>query len=297
VPNPKPGEPVVELDASAYGFGWVHRQTCSATDQVSHGGAIDTYRAELMLRTSSGIGVVVLTNFGHANTEAFADRAIAVLEATGAMKPREPVASNNIPPVMTKFLEVYNEFDEAKLTAILNRPIDPREHDELAGYKALHGTCTAIKDAKMVGGVARFTLTCERGHFELDVNLDGAGKIGGFLGRSLGATPPADVTKFFDTAIALHLNPTWNEASYKRIFPKKQIPEAEARTVAASLRTQYGTCKPAGFMHEAFGWTVDLKCTKGGPVALSIQFDEHGDLDGILWHPPSGAEPQRCPMK
>ena len=49
---------------------------------------------------------------------------------------------------MTKFLDVYNAFDEAKLAAILARPVDPREHDELAGYKALHGTCTAFKQTK-----------------------------------------------------------------------------------------------------------------------------------------------------
>ena len=57
---------------------------------VWHNGAIDSYRADLRLRTASGVGVVVLSNFGNANTEAFADRVLAALDATGAMKPREP---------------------------------------------------------------------------------------------------------------------------------------------------------------------------------------------------------------
>jgi CubicO group peptidase (beta-lactamase class C family) len=297
VPNPKPGEPLVELDASAYGFGWARRQTCSALDQVGHNGAIDSYRAALVLRTSSGIGVVVLTNFGNANTEAFADRAIAVLEATGAMKPREAVASTELPPMMSTFLEVYNNFDAAKLATILDRPVDPREPEELAGYKALHGTCTAIKRTRMVPSGERFALTCERGHFELDVNFGAGGKLGGFIGRSPGVTPPANVGKLFDAALALHLNQTWSTANYNRVFTKKLIPEAEVRAFAAGLRAQLGTCKPAGFMHEGLGWTLDLKCTKGSPVALSIQLDQHGDLDGITWHPPMGAEPPRCPTK
>jgi CubicO group peptidase (beta-lactamase class C family) len=293
--GPKPAEPAFELDSSTYGFGWVHRQTCTATDLVWHNGAIDSYRAELWLRTSSGIGVVVLTNFGNANTQAFASRAIEVLEATGAMKPREPVISDAFNPAMKTFLDVYNKFDEAKLQSILSRPIDPREHDELAGYKALHGTCTAFTPTKMLpGGVARFAFTCERGALEIDANFDGAGKIGGFIGRSPGVTPPANVTKIFTAALALHMNAPWSDATYKLVFPKKQIPEAQARAVAASLRTQFGTCKPGAFTHEGFGWNVDLTCSKGGPVALSIQFDPHGDLEGIQFHPPAGREPQRC---
>ena len=108
---------------------------------------------------------------------------------------------------MKTFLEVYNEWDAAKLQSILARPLDPREHDELAGYKALHGTCTAVKPTKMLpGGVARYTFTCEHGPLEIDVNI-AAGKIGGFIGRSPGATPPASVTKLFTTAVGLSFNP------------------------------------------------------------------------------------------
>ncbi len=297
VSNAKSAGPRVELDASAYGFGWVHRQTCSATDLVWHNGAIDSYRSDLTLRTSSGIGIVVLTNFGNANTGAFSSRALEILESTGAMKPRAAVISDAFTPAMKTFLEVYNELDKAKLQAILARPIDPREPDELASYKALHGTCTSFTATKMVADrVARFAFTCERGALEIDANFDAAGKIAGFIGRSPGMVPPANVAKIFTAALGLHLG-AWSAAAYKLVFPKKQIPEAQARVVAASLRTQFGTCKPGGFTHEGFGWTVDLKCSKGGPMALSIQFDTHGDLEGIQFHPPAGHEPQRCPTR
>ncbi len=298
VSNPKPGEPTIELDASSYGFGWVHRETCTTTDRVEHNGAIDSYRAALVLRTSSGIGVVVLSNFGNANTEAFADRAIAALEATGAMKAREPVVSSDFTRVMTTFLEVYNTFDAGKLASILGRPMDPREPEELAGYKALHGTCTAFKQTETLADRgARFAFTCERGQFEIDANFDAAGKLGGFTGRSRGIAPPANVAKLLTAALALHLNPTWSEAGYRKVFPKHQIPEAQARAVAASLRMQLGTCKPGGFTHEGFGWTLALRCSKGPPLELSIELDPHGDLAGIQFHPPAGAAPQRCPTR
>jgi hypothetical protein len=266
---------------------------------IWHNGAIDSYRADLALRTARGVGVIVLTNFGNANTEAFADRALAVLEATGAMKPREPVFSDRFTPALTTFLEVYNDFDATKLASILGRPMDPREPEELAGYKALHGTCTAFAPVKMLAnGAARFAFTCERGHFELDVAFDGTGKIGGFIGRSSGVAPPPAVRTLFLNALALHINNRrWNAATYKRVFPKHQIPEAQARGVAAKLRTQFGTCRTGAFRHEGFGWTLALACSKGGPLELSIQFDPHGDLQGIQFHPPMDSEPPRCPLK
>ena len=291
----KAGEPSIELDAASYGFGWVHDQTCTATDLVWHNGAIDSYRADLRLRTASGIGVVVLSNFGNANTEAFAQRAIAALEATGAMKPRERVPTNAFTAQMTTFLEVYNHFDATKLASILARPVDPREQEELAGYKALHGTCTAFEETKaQLEHGSRFAFKCERGTFEVDVDFTGAGKIGGFVGRSPGTTPPANISKFFTAALALHLNAPWSDATYKQVFAKNQIPAAQARQVAGDLKKQFGTCKPGKFSHEGFGWSVELACSKGTPLVLDIQFDPHGDLQSIQFHPPEGAAPQRC---
>jgi len=241
---------------------------------------------------------VVLTNFGNANTEAFATRAFETLEATGAMKPRVPVISDTVTPAMKTFLEVYNAFDAAKLQTILERQIDPREQGELAGYHALHGTCTAFKPMKMLpGGVAAFAFTCEHGNFELDANFDGAGKLVGFLGRSAGIAPPANVAKLFNAALALHFSPTFSSAIYKQVFPKNQVPEANARAVTANLKAQFGTCKPGAYSHEGFGWTLDLVCTKGNPVALSIELDPHGDIGSIQFHPPAGQEPQRCPTR
>jgi hypothetical protein len=294
----KAAEAPVELDVSTYGFGWVHRQTCTATDLVWHNGAIDSYRADLWLRTSRGVGVVVMSNFGNANTAAFAERALDVLEATGAMKQRELPISDAFTPTMKAFLDVYNQFDAAKLQAILGRPIDPREQDELAGYKALHGTCTAVKPTKMLQGRGeRFAFTCERGQFEVDADFDGTGKIGGFIGRSIGATPPANIAKVFTAAVALHLNAPWNAATYKLVFPKQQIPEDQARSVSGQMRAQFGTCKPGAFSHEGFGWALDLDCSKGSHLVLSIDFDKQGVLERINFHPPENAEPQRCPKR
>ena len=220
-PDAKRGEPSIDLDASSYGFGWVRRQSCT-TDQILHNGAVDSYRAALALRTASGIGVVVMTNFGATDTGAFADRALDVLEATGAMKPRAPTLPDpsTYTPIMTAFLDVYNAFDKAKLAAILARPVDPREPDELAGYKALHGKCTAFALNKVTDrGALDFAMTCEHGPFDFELNLAG-GKLGGFTGISRGVTPPDNIKKLIAAAIALQFDPKWSEASYMLVFPK-----------------------------------------------------------------------------
>lgn len=293
-PHAQAIEKSIELDASTYGFGWVHRQTCDDSDVVWHNGAVDSYRADLWLRTSRGVGVVVLSNFGNANTSAFAKRALDTLEATGAMKPRVLPLSDAFTPTMKTFMDVYNQFDQAKLQAILGRPMDPREPEELAGYKALHGNCTAVKPTKMLPNRGeRFAFTCERGQLEVDANFDGAGKIVGFLGRSRGAAPPANLAKIFTAAVALHLNAPWSQATYKLVFPKQQIPEEQARSVSKAMRAEFGTCKPGAFAHEGFGWMLDMNCTKGSLV-LAIEFDPQGSLTGIRFHPPENDEPQRC---
>jgi hypothetical protein len=149
----------------------------------------------------------------------------------------------------------------------------------------------------LANGVARFAFTCERGTFEVDANLDGTGKLVGFTGRSPHVTPPESVAKFFAAALALHLNATWSEADYNRVFAKKQIPEAQVRGVAAGLRAQLGTCKLGAFSHEGLGWMVDLACTKGAPLVLSIQLDKQDQLESIQFHPPGGLERPRCPTR
>jgi len=293
----KRGEPSVELDASSYGFGWVHDQSCTATDRIWHNGAVDSYRAALVLRTSRGIGVVVLTNFGAANPMAFADRALELLAATGAMTPREPSLPDpsTYTPLMTAFLDVYNKFDRDKLVSILARPIDPGEPDELAGYKAVHGACTAFKLTKLGEDHAlEFAMTCEHGPFELEINLHGD-KLGGFTGRSPGIAPPEKIKKLIAAAIALHLDPVWSASNYQLVFPKQQIPESMARGTATRLRSEFGTCKQRSVVSDGGGWMVELECSKRRALTLLIHVD-HGVIDRIGFRPPQGAE-TRCPTR
>jgi CubicO group peptidase (beta-lactamase class C family) len=297
----KPGEPSIELHSSAYGFGWVQEQTCKDTDRIWHNGAIDSYRAALVLRVDRGVGVVALTNFGAVDPMRFADRAIDVLAATGAMKAREPAVQPPPDPSsytvqMTAMLDVYNTQDKAKLAALLGRPIDPREPDEIAHYKALHGTCSAFKFLRADRGGVTFAMTCEHGSFELAINPVDNGKIGGFNGRSPGAVPPPPIKKLIAAVLALHFDPTWSDASYKLVFPKNLIPMDQVKGARDHLRAEAGSCKPGAMSEDGIGWEIELACTKE-PLTLSFHLDKDNAIDSIFFHPARGVEPVRCPIK
>jgi CubicO group peptidase (beta-lactamase class C family) len=164
-PDAKRGEPAYELDAATYGFGWQHHKNCEGDDLVEHGGAIDSYRASVQLLTQHGVGVVVLTNFGNANTYQFGKRIVDEMRATGALQPYvvRPKLAPGFDAAMTKFVAIQNDFSEEALKALLARPMDPVEPAEMAGYHKLHGRCTAfaVKDIRTPTS-ATFTMTCER---------------------------------------------------------------------------------------------------------------------------------------
>ncbi len=301
----KPGEPSIEVHSSAYGFGWVQEQTCKDTDRIWHNGAIDSYRAALVLRVDRGVGVVALTNFGTVNPMAFADRAIDVLAATGALKAREPAVQTPPDPSsytaeMTALLDIYNTQDKAKLAALLSRPMDPREPDEIAHYKAIHGSCSAFKFLRAEHGGVTFAMTCEHGPFELGINSVGNGKIGGFNGRSPGAVPPPAIKKLIAAAIALHFDPTWSDANYRIAFPKSLIPPERVKNVRSDLRSKSGSCKAGALTEDGIGgWRIEFPhLHQGYPVTPSLRFRQsHNVIEGILFHPARGVEPVRCPTK
>jgi CubicO group peptidase (beta-lactamase class C family) len=261
--NAKRGESALEFVASSYGFGWQHFTTCDFDDLVEHNGAIDSYRADAQLLVRRGVGVVVLTNFGNANANRFGERVIETLRATDALKPY--VAHPKLAPAsdatMKGFLAIYNEWNEDALKSLLARPIDPREHDELATYKKLHGACTAyaLKDARSATEVT-FAMTCERGTFELTMNFVGD-KLGGFSGVSRQVPVPPEITRAANASMSLLAR--WDEGLFARTFANAKVVRGLIKQSSEFLRADLGACKSADVVHEALGWGFDATCERG----------------------------------
>jgi hypothetical protein len=246
---------------SSYGYGWSRFESCELDDIVGHNGAIDSYRSELRFSPSRGVGVVVLTNFGNVNVAGIADGLFVELGKTGAMKTREPAPSRALTTAMQGLLGIYETWDEAAFAKLLARPIDPREKDELATYKRLHGKCTGFQPVEIdAPNTGVFAVACERGQFEiaLDVNeVNGKGLIQGFIGTSRGVEPPPVFAKAATAVIALHAK--WNDKTYAKHLSKGAA-APELKKLVAQFTERHGACKIVRPLHRGFDWGYELSC-------------------------------------
>jgi hypothetical protein len=155
---------------------------------------------------------------------------------------------------------LHNHWDQAALAALLSRPIDPREHEELDGYRELHGACTrfALKEARSPTD-ATFAMTCERGRFELGMNLAGR-KLAGFAGVSHEVPVPPEVPRAVN--VALQLLARWDEAAFARAFADAKTIHDQIKQSSTFIGDDAGACKPGEIAHEILGWGVDATCQR-----------------------------------
>ncbi len=277
----------------SYGFGWSRFSTCELDDLVTHNGAIESYRADIALSPSRGVGIVALTNFGNGNPSAFSERTLKELAKTGALVPRAAQPSRALGDAMARLLAVYHQWDEAKLASILARPVDPREQEELAGYMKLHGACTSFEPHIIESAThGWFSLECERGALDMEINVNGKGLIQGFVGWSSGIAAPPELLKAARAVIGLHNK--WDDKVFAKHLGKGAASAVQMKKLTADFRARHGDCKIAGALHEIFDWGFALKCTKED-VEVWVQTPP-GELTqflGLQLRPPRGAA-KRC---
>lgn len=297
-PATVPGEPLVDASAGAYGFGWGRELSCKFDGLVGHGGAIDSHRADVSFLPAYGVGVVVLSNFGMANTSGLSRMVLEELRKTGALAPRVEPLDPAFSAAAEKFLAAYNDWSEAAMVAMLapDRPPFPEEKGELAGYKALHGACTGFHAVEVISRTrARLGFTCERGAFEVAMDLDpGSRRIVGFVGTSRGVSPPPALAAA--AAGVASLVGRWDERLYKRHLSKAQPPHDTMREAFAGLGRVHGACRVKAPVHVGFDWTFDLDCERGGGMRLTIVTDPAAPsvVKGVGFAPPEGG---RCPVR
>jgi CubicO group peptidase (beta-lactamase class C family) len=271
----KPGDPVVQVAAGSYGFGWGREENCFFDQLISHGGAITSHRAAVDFLPSYGVGVVVLSNFANANTDGYARFVLEKLRQTGALEPRKLPLDPAFTPAMEKFLAAYNDWSHEAMVAMLapGRAPLPVEKDEMAGYKALHGTCRAFHPVDVTSPTqATIALTCERGTFEVMVQLDPESHgITGFVGTSRDVSAPPMLA---DTAAALtNLTRGWDEAIYQKYLAHVPVPHDAFEEATAQIVAVHGVCTVRTPVHVGFDWTFELDCERGGGLVLTVAPD------------------------
>ena len=293
---PKPGDHELEYFMATYGFGWYHTHTCDDDDLVRHSGGIESYRSELALLTTKGVGIVVLTNFPNANAYRFGQRALAELHRTKALVPRVGQVSPAVVTAMQELLAIYNQWDAAAFKAILDpsRPPGAVEQAELAGYRALHGKCSAATPRSTDSATrGTFELTCEHGRFEMSISIRSGG-LGGFSGTSKAITPPPAIVRLGADAAAL--TRTWDDGVFARSLAVTKQPRAVAKAYFEDLRAAHGACKVTGAGHSVFDWSFDLACERGGglTLVLTMATPPANVLARYDFGPQGGA---RCPVR
>ena len=142
---------------------------------------------------------------------------------------------------------------------MLAREPDPRELDELAGYKQLHGACSSFALARAKSPTdATFALTCERGRFEVQAVLV-RGKLGAHRDPH-DVEIPGPVKKL--AADALSLGDKWNDGVFARTFANPKA-AAAMKAGSAQLHASLGSCRIGELVHEAMGWGIDATCDRG----------------------------------
>jgi CubicO group peptidase (beta-lactamase class C family) len=274
---PRPGDATIAYNTSTYGFGWIKEQNCDFDDLVWHNGAIDSYRSELQLLPSRGVGVIILTNFP-VETGRLARRAVAELLRTGALAPRVPRPSPALLAAADRLLAVQNHWDPAAYKAMLDparADLTAVEQHELATYHALHGTCGAATPiAVRSPTAATLRATCDRGSFELALSIAaGSDRITGFAGTSRGVAAPARLAE--QAAAIASLISRWDDAVFQRHLARTRRPPADAQAYFADLRATYGACHVLGAVHEGLDWHMELACDRASPLALRLTLRDH----------------------
>lgn len=277
--------------AMSYGFGWGREASCGLDDRVGHNGAIDSYRAEIAFSPSRGVGVIVLSNFGMANTRAYVDAVFEELHDTGALVPREVEPSPLLQEAATRLLAIYHQWDEAALAAALARPIDPREQAELATYKQLHGACTTLAPLRFDGSRSGvFAVACERGRFELSIAVDAHGKIDSFFGFSRDVAPPPDLARAAKAVVGLIAR--WDDRVFAKHLAKGALPAARMKALASEFHAKHGACKLGTPIHEGFDWGYELACARGNvELYLTTLPQDASQIVGMNLRKPRGAAP------
>ena len=152
-----------------------------------------------------------MTNTGHVDElkrRTFFE-VLGLLRQTGGVSRRVRIARHapELDTALGRLLDVMNDWDEQKYLAMLtsehkrNVPM-PVEQAELAGYAKFHGRCESFELVRYDSSDhGRYRLNCERGTFEMELNLSD-GLIAGFVGTSSDVSAEPEVVALAQAELA-----------------------------------------------------------------------------------------------
>jgi CubicO group peptidase (beta-lactamase class C family) len=269
----------VEGGATGVGLAWGVTHGCENPYVVAHNGAVNGYHASVRMLPHAGVGIIVLSNAGWADTDQLAEEIQHALAVAGALSRRAPQPLPALNEAAARIVAMLGRWDTSAFAGLGIHPLaEGSAGQRLAArmqwlYEAL-GACTLgpLKVATSAwSGVYR--VTCERGTAELTLALTSARtpKVSSVSLAWIGGTPSPAVqdaaaaalallTDFDDTRFRALFSPGFNRTTMDRIL--------------ARVRFEQGTCRLARPLEvrSTRDTTYALTCDRGN-AKLSLVLD------------------------
>ncbi len=270
----------VEGGVVGVGWAWGVTHSCENPYVVAHNGAVDGYHSTVRMLPHAGIGIIVLSNAGWANTDHIAGEIQRVLARGGALGRRAPQPLPALGEAAARIFDRFARWDRQAFARWSVRQLGEGAAGErlAARLQWLHeslGACTLgpLKRATSVwSGVYR--AKCERGDAELTLALTSARtpKIASVSLAWIGGTPTPAVQDA--AAAATALLSTFDETSFRALF-SPGFNRTTMDRIVARVRFDHGLChlgRPLE-VRDPNDATYALTCDRGG-AKLSLTLDD-----------------------
>ncbi|HXA04866.1 MAG TPA: serine hydrolase domain-containing protein [Bryobacteraceae bacterium] len=267
----------------AYGYGLGISRDCHFSHIVGHGGGLPGFGSYMMWLPDYGVGMFAMTNLTYAGPAAALAEAFEILEATGALKPRELPPSPALVSTRDAILRLWRNWDDREADAIaannlfLDTPADVRRRG-IEKVKTEMGECKPAGDIQPENLLrGKFRLLCERGFVDVAFTL--APTMPPKLQYLSFAT-----TKSLDAnmkAVAESLASLIGSPSDGRLaaLAAPSLDAVAVRRAVEAARLSYGSCR----VGETLGGDgksharVRLECDRA-PLELAFGTDEQGKV-------------------
>ena len=168
----------LELTAGGYGFGLGVTANCRFAHLVGHSGGLPGFGSRMQWLPEYGIGLIAFGNRTYTRWSPPFLAALAALDETGALKPREAIPSKALADARAGVTRLVVDWDDDLARSIaaenlfLDRSIDRRRGD-IAALRAQSGRCRPASGFAYVENALRgqWILPCERGDLLVSVTL------------------------------------------------------------------------------------------------------------------------------
>jgi CubicO group peptidase (beta-lactamase class C family) len=168
----------VQLNAGGYGYGLGITQTCDFGHVVAHSGGLPGFGSQMRWLPEYGVALIGMGNRTYTGWGGVFNRALAVLQTSGALTRRMPEPSPALLKARDDVSQLVLKWDDAladRIAAVnlfLDRSKD-RRRQEIEQLRAKVGSCRNTDRFALVENALRgaWTLACERGDLDVTVTL------------------------------------------------------------------------------------------------------------------------------